>query len=169
MKRCISIASMTIHYADSLVEVHRIVVGPIDNNVFIVRDRHSGDALLIDAANEHDKLLEMCKRLGVDRVVQTHGHWDHIQAVEAVRDAGLTVAVSPQDASMLPSYDLLLEDDSVIEVGSLRVRTIATPGHTPGSVCFSVEGIPLLFSGDTLFSGGPGNTSFAGGDFTTII
>ncbi|MHB8264251.1 MAG: MBL fold metallo-hydrolase [Acidimicrobiales bacterium] len=160
---------MTIHYADSLVEVHRIVVGPIDNNVFIVRDRQTGDALLIDAANEHDKLLEMCKQLGVGNVVETHGHWDHIQAVEAVRDAGLMVAVSPQDASMLPSYDLLLEDDSVIEVGSLRVHTIATPGHTPGSICFSVEGTPLLFTGDTLFPAGPGNTSFAGGDFTAII
>ena len=70
---------------------------------------------------------------------------------------------------MLPSYDLLLEDDTVIEVGDLRLRTIATPGHTPGSMCFAVEGTPLLFSGDTLFPGGPGNTKFPGGDFPTII
>ena len=70
---------------------------------------------------------------------------------------------------MLPSYDLLLEDDTVIEVGDMRLRTIATPGHTPGSMCFSVEGTPLLFSGDTLFPGGPGNTKFEGGDFPTII
>ena len=70
---------------------------------------------------------------------------------------------------MLPSYDLLLEDDAVLEVGRLRIRTIATPGHTPGSMCFAVEGTPLLLSGDTLFPGGPGNTSFEGGDFPTII
>ena len=70
---------------------------------------------------------------------------------------------------MLPSYDLLLEDDAVLEVGRLRIRTIATPGHTPGSMCFFVEGTPLLLSGDTLFPGGPGNTSFEGGDFPTII
>ena len=73
------------------------------------------------------------------------------------------------DAGMLPSYDLLLEDESVLEVGRLRIRTIATPGHTPGSMCFAVEGTPLLFSGDTLFPGGPGNTTFEGADFATII
>ncbi len=70
---------------------------------------------------------------------------------------------------MLPSYDLILEDETVIEVGRLRIRTIATPGHTPGSMCFAVEDTPLLLSGDTLFPGGPGNTAFEGGDFPTII
>jgi glyoxylase-like metal-dependent hydrolase (beta-lactamase superfamily II) len=69
----------------------------------------------------------------------------------------------------LESYDDLIEDDSIIEVGNLRVRTILNPGHTPGSMSFLVEGKPLLFSGDTLFPGGPGNTSFEGGDFTTIL
>ena len=57
----------------------------------------------------------------------------------------------------------------MIEVGDLRLRTIHTPGHTAGSMCFKVEGKPLLFSGDTLFPGGPGNTKLEGGDFTTII
>jgi glyoxylase-like metal-dependent hydrolase (beta-lactamase superfamily II) len=57
----------------------------------------------------------------------------------------------------------------VIEVGDLRLRTIHNPGHTPGSMSFLVEGKPLLFSGDTLFPGGPGNTSLEGGDFPTII
>ena len=70
---------------------------------------------------------------------------------------------------MLPSYDDILEDESVIEVGRLRIDTIATPGHTPGSMCFRVEGTPLLFSGDTLFPGGPGNTKLEGGDFATIM
>ena len=103
------------------------------------------------------------------QVVETHGHWDHIQAVEAVRDAGIDVAVTQADAGMLPSYDQILEDESVVTVGRLRVPTIATPGHTPGSMCFAVEGTPLLFSGDTLFPGGPGNTSFEDADFATII
>ena len=70
---------------------------------------------------------------------------------------------------MLPSYDQILEDDAVVVVGRLRLRTIHTPGHTPGSMCFLVEGSPVLFSGDTLFPGGPGNTTFPGGDFPTII
>jgi glyoxylase-like metal-dependent hydrolase (beta-lactamase superfamily II) len=156
-------------WEDATCEVHRTVVGPMDNNVYVVRCRRSGDAVLVDAANEHDALLDLCRRLGVRQVVETHGHWDHIQAVPAVREAGFEVAVTQADAGMLPSYDLLLDDDAVLEVGRLRVRTIATPGHTPGSMCFAVEGTPLLLSGDTLFPGGPGNTSFPGGDFATIV
>lgn len=152
-----------------MLEVHRVVVGPIDNNVHVVRCKQSGEALLVDAANEHELLLELCSRLGVRKVVETHGHWDHVQAVAQVRDAGYEVAVAAADAAMLPSYDMVIEDDDVIEVGRLRVRAIATPGHTPGSVCFHVEGTPLLFSGDTLFPGGPGATRIPGGDFASII
>lgn len=154
---------------DAATEVHQIVVGPMDNNVYVVRCRRTGDAVLIDAANEHEALLDICQRLSVQRVVETHGHWDHIQAVPAVREAGISVSVTQADAGMLPSYDLILEDDELFTMGDLRIRTLATPGHTPGSICFAVEGTPLLFSGDTLFPGGPGNTSFEGGDFPTII
>ena len=161
--------AMTLLLSDTGYEVHAVVVGPMDNNVFIVRCTETGDAVLIDAANEHERLLELCAALGVRRVIETHGHWDHIQAVPAVRDAGYEVGVTAADAGMLPSYDDILEDDSVIEVGRLRLSTIATPGHTPGSMCFQLEGSPLLFSGDTLFPGGPGNTSYEGGDFPTII
>ncbi|MGD0985152.1 MAG: MBL fold metallo-hydrolase [Acidimicrobiales bacterium] len=158
-----------MHYEDEQVEIHKVVVGPFDNNVFVVRCRASGDALLVDAANEHEQLLELCWRLGVRRVVETHGHWDHIQAVPQLRDAGYEVAVRAEDAAMLPSYDLLLDDDDVLEVGRLRLRTIHTPGHTPGSMCFLIQGSPVLLSGDTLFPGGPGNTATDLGDFPTII
>jgi glyoxylase-like metal-dependent hydrolase (beta-lactamase superfamily II) len=158
-----------MHLETSEAEIHRVVVGPMDNNVFILRCKQTGEAVLIDAANEHEKLLELCERLGVKKVLETHGHWDHIQAVPAVRDAGYDVGVTAEDASMLPSYDFVLEDGVVIPVGRLQLRTIFTPGHTPGSMCFKLEGAPVLFSGDTLFPGGPGNTSFAGGDFPTII
>jgi glyoxylase-like metal-dependent hydrolase (beta-lactamase superfamily II) len=105
----------------------------------------------------------------VTSVLETHGHWDHIGAVEQVRDAGIGVWVRSEDAGMLPSYDHLLEDDTVHAVGDLRLRTVHTPGHTPGSICFSLENTPMLFTGDTLFPGGPGNTTFEGGDFATII
>ena len=151
------------------IEIHEVVVGPVDNNVFILRCTETGDAVLLDAANEHDLLLELCRKLGVRRVLETHGHWDHIQAVPALRDAGYSVGVTAADAAMLPSYDEVLDDDSVIEVGRLKLHTIATPGHTPGSMCFLVEGHPVVFSGDTLFPGGPGNTTFEGGDFPTIL
>jgi glyoxylase-like metal-dependent hydrolase (beta-lactamase superfamily II) len=158
-----------LHYDDSQAEIHKLVVGPMDNNVFVLRCKETGDAVLIDAANEHEKLLELCQRLNVRRILETHGHWDHIQAVPAVRDAGYEVGVTAEDSSMLPSYDFVLEDESVIEVGRLRLHTIFNPGHTPGSMSFQLEGSPVVFSGDTLFPGGPGNTKFAGGDFPTII
>ncbi|MGQ0830718.1 MAG: MBL fold metallo-hydrolase [Microthrixaceae bacterium] len=151
------------------IEIHEVVVGPVDNNVFVLRCTETGDAVLLDAANEHERLLELCEHLGVRRVLETHGHWDHIQAVPQLRDAGYSVGVTAADAAMLPSYDEVLDDESVIDVGRLRLHTIATPGHTPGSMCFLVEGHPVLFSGDTLFPGGPGNTSYEGGDFPTII
>ena len=159
----------TLHHADTDLEIHKVVVGPVDNNVFVLRCRHTGDAVLIDAANEHDLLLELARDLGVRRVLETHGHWDHIQAVPELRDAGYDVAVTAEDAAMLTSYDSTIDDEDVIEVGRLRLHAIHTPGHTPGSVCFTIEGTPVLFSGDTLFPGGPGNTSFEGGDFPTIM
>ncbi len=158
-----------MHYNDGQIEIHKLVVGPVDNNVFVMRCKATGDAVLLDAANEHEKLLELCQRLNVRRVLETHGHWDHIQAVPQLRDAGYSVGITAEDAAMLPSYDEVIEDDSVIQIGDVRLHTIHTPGHTPGSMSFLVEGSPVLFSGDTLFPGGPGNTTFPGGDFDTII
>ena len=157
-----------MHYSDDQIEIHKLVVVPYDNNVFVMRCVATGDAVLLDAANEHEKLLELCQRLNVRKVLETHGHWDHIQAVPQVRDAGYEVGVTAEDAKMLPSYDFVIEDDSVIQVGNVRLHTIHTPGHTPGSMCFLVEGSPVLFSGDTLFPGGPGATKFEGSSFPTI-
>ena len=157
------------HYESSRVRIDKYVVGPFENNVFIVRCTSTGDAVLFDAANEHELLLEVARAANVRRVLTTHGHWDHIQAVTQMRDAGIDVAVSPDDAADLPGYDLLIHDEDVQEVGDLRIRAIHTPGHTPGSVCFLIDGEPVLLSGDTLFPGGPGNTKLPRADFPTII
>ena len=161
----------TLHWADGRLEIHRVVVGPYANNVFVLRCRETGAAVLIDAANEHEQLLALCQGLGVRRVLETHGHWDHIQAVPAMREAGYEVGVMSADAAMLKDvgYDVFIDDAEIIEVGRLRLHAIHNPGHTPGSVSFLVEGAPLVFSGDTLFPGGPGNTKSEGGNFATII
>lgn len=161
-------AGPTLHYRDSHAEIHRVVVGDLENNVFVVRCRDTGDAVLIDAANEHEQLLELSRSLGVREVVETHGHWDHIGAVTEMRDAGYSVHVTSEDAHMLPSYDQLIDDEQVFEIGKLRLRSIKTPGHTPGSISFELVGSPVLFSGDTLFPGGPGTCEY-GGHFPTII
>lgn len=165
------IPSTTLHWSNADVEVHRVVVGDYDNNVFVIRCRRTGESVLIDAANEHGLLLELCRRLGVRRVLETHGHFDHIGAVAQIRDAGYEVAVTSQDAPMLRDvgYDVFLDDAEVIEFGRLRLDAIHNPGHTPGSISFALAGTPLLFTGDTLFPGGPGATQFDGGDFPAII
>jgi glyoxylase-like metal-dependent hydrolase (beta-lactamase superfamily II) len=161
----------TLHYFDNNLEIHKVVVGPYANNVFVLRCKHTGDAVLIDAADEHDLLLELCKATGVRRVLETHGHHDHIQAIPAMREAGYEVAVADADAGMLKDvgYDVFIEDTQIIEVGKIRIEAIHNPGHTPGSVSFKVIDAPVLFSGDTLFPGGPGATHFPGSSFEQII
>lgn len=157
------------HYETTDVRIDKYVVGPFENNVFVIRDKGAGEALLIDAANEHELLIEVSRATGVRRVLTTHGHWDHIQAVTAVRNAGIEVGIAEADAAMLPSYDFTIPDDDVVTVGTLRLRSIHTPGHTPGSTCFLLEGHPVLLSGDTLFPGGAGNTHTEGASFDQII
>lgn len=151
------------------VEIYKTVVGPIDNNVYVIRCSDVGESILIDAANEPQLLLGIADELKVNTIVETHGHWDHIGAVEQLRNAGYSVGVSIDDATMLPSYDYLIDDEAELTVGNLTIKAIKTPGHTPGSTCFSIVGHNILFSGDTLFPGGPGATHFEGGDFAAIV
>ena len=164
-------STTTLHWVNADVAVHKVVVGPYENNVFVVRCRRTGDAVLIDAANEHERLLELCQALGVRRVLETHGHWDHIQAVPAIREAGYEVAVTQLDAPKLKDvgYDVFLDDARSSRSATCASTPSSTPGHTAGSISFHVRGTPLLFTGDTLFPGGPGNTKFEDGDFPTII
>jgi glyoxylase-like metal-dependent hydrolase (beta-lactamase superfamily II) len=157
------------HFEYGRVRVDKLVVGPFENNVFIVRCKGTGDAVLVDAANEHQQLIDISRVTGVRRVLTTHGHWDHIQAVEAMRDAGIDVGISAGDAEMMPAYDFVIPDDERYAVGDLRMRAIHTPGHTKGSTSFLLEDEPLIFSGDTLFPGGPGNTSTPGASFDQIL
>ena len=160
---------MPLHYQDARVEITKVVVGPMVNNVFVVRCVETGRSVLVDAADEPEVLLPLCQDLGVGDVLTTHGHGDHIQAVPAVRRAGHRVGVAQGDAEMLPAYDFEIADHDVIEVGRLRVRALHTPGHTSGSTCFTMDGAPVLLSGDTLLPRGPGSTRGNPTHFATII
>ncbi len=160
---------MPVHYEDAQVQITKVVVGPMVNNVYFVRCVETGEAVMVDAADEPQVLLPLCDELAVGDVLTTHGHGDHIQAVPAVRAAGHRVGVAEGDAHMLPAHDFEIADDEIIEVGRLRLHALHTPGHTAGSTCFTIEGSPVLFSGDTLFPGGPGNTRRNPVHFATII
>lgn len=145
------------------------VVSAMQNNVYIIQCNRTKRAILIDAASEGPDLVALAQHLGVTQVLQTHNHWDHIGAIEDVRTAGIPVAVREPDRLGLAGYDRLIQDGDVIEEGNVRLTAIATPGHTPGSTCYALEGTNLLFTGDTLFRDGPGATHFPGGDLQAIL
>ena len=90
------------HYEDTEARIDKLTVGPFENNVFILRSKGTGAATLLDAANEHDLLLEVSRATGVRRVLTTHGHWDHIQAVEAVRTC-CTCRTTPDGSTAAPT------------------------------------------------------------------
>ena len=145
------------------VRIEKLIVGPFENNVFVVRCKGTGEAVIIDAANEHELLLEVSRATGVRRVLTTHGHWDHIQAVTAMRDAGIDVGIAAEDAD--DAARLRLRDPRRRRDHRRRPRASApstTRATRPGSTSFLLEGHPIVFSGDTLFPGGAGNTTLPG-------
>ena len=149
--------------------LNSFAVEPYDNNVYILSDPSSKEALLIDAANNVDRILAELKGLSLSHILTTHGHPDHVQAVAAVRRAtGALFTCHPGDAGMMPiAPDVEARDGDRFRFGAYELQAIHTPGHTPGSLCFLIE--DRLFTGDTLFPGGPGNTSGPGASFPTII
>lgn len=152
------------------VEVRKLSVGPYDNNVYLLTDRQSGRALLIDAANNADRILTEIEGVEIAAILTTHGHADHWQALDKVADAtGAPTYVHPKDAGMVPRVaDYSAEDGQRIAFGAAEVTLIHTPGHTPGSTCVLL-GDRHLFSGDTLFPGGPGNTFGSAAAFRQIM
>jgi glyoxylase-like metal-dependent hydrolase (beta-lactamase superfamily II) len=154
--------------------IRKVSVGPMDNNAYLLRCTDTGAQLLIDAANDADTLLALSGDAGLSTVVTTHQHWDHIQALEAVVAAtdAETVA-SPDDAPALPvRTSVLVSDGDQISVGAVPLRIITLVGHTPGSIAVLYEpsdGAPHLFTGDSLFPGGPGNTQGDPERFTSLM
>ena len=151
--------SRLVKVGSSTVEVRKFSVGPMDNNAYILRDTDSHEAVLIDAANEAPRILEELEGVTVVGIFTTHGHGDHWQALAAVADAtGAPTWLHPADADMVPrGANHHLNDGDVMRFGSVEARLIHAPGHTPGSTSLLL-GDDHLFTGDTLFPGGPGNT-----------
>ena len=146
--------------------VTKVAVGPVDNNAYLLRCSQTGDALLIDAANEAPRLLELIGDTPLSSIVTTHRHWDHWQALAEVQAAtGAVVIAHPDDAEALPvtPTSMVRGGDKVV-VGATSLSVIHLRGHTPGSIalCYDAGGelaqTPHLFTGDSLFPGGPGNT-----------
>ena len=144
--------------------VTKLSVGPMDNNTYLLVCKDTGDAVLIDAANDGDRIIGL---LGADGglrvVVTTHSHGDHWQALaDVVARTGAKVSAGTADADGLPvPVDVRLEHGDTVPVGTCGLQVIALRGHTPGSVALlytDPKGHPHLFTGDSLFPGGPGRT-----------
>ena len=148
-------------------EVYGLVVGPLDNNVLVIRDLDTDHAIIVDAADDAEAIADAVDGLHVGAIMTTHGHWDHHQAAPALSASlGVPLLLHPDDAAITDlAADPLTPGRHV--VGSTVATVVHTPGHTPGSVCILLDGVAL--TGDTLFPGGPGATRFDHSDFDRII
>lgn len=152
------------------VQIRKFSVGPMDNNAYLlVQD---DQALLIDAANDADRILQEVYDSGatVGTIMTTHGHQDHWQALgDVAKGTGAEVVFHQADAKMIPiDADHHVADGDALRFGDASIRLIHNPGHTPGSTSIFL-GEAHLFSGDTLFPGGPGNTFGDGRAFSKIM
>ena len=145
------------------LRVTKVSVGTFDNNVYVLRCTATGTTVVVDGADEPERLLAEVGDGTLDAIVQTHGHWDHVRAIAAVRSAtGAALLCHEGDAEMMPEPPTgLVADGDVLRVGEASLRAIHLAGHTPGGLALLYEGDPErphLFTGDSLFPGGPGNT-----------
>ena len=145
-------------------------IGPYENNIFVVSDDASGEAFVIDAGYEPERVAEAATGLNVREILITHGHTDHHEHVADLKAQlhRARVGIGIDDAALLSvEPDDLIVDQQALNFGEHVLRAIHTPGHTPGSTCFLVG--THLFTGDTLFPGGPGNTQRDALRFERII
>jgi glyoxylase-like metal-dependent hydrolase (beta-lactamase superfamily II) len=156
----------TLYEAGNL-RISRLIVGSLDNNVYVVSS--AAQAIIIDAAAEPDRILAAVDGLEVTTVLTTHGHHDHVGAVDVVTEK-LKLPFRMHEAdSGIAGLDpqTPIHDGDEFLFGESSIRALHTPGHTPGSTSFLI-GIHL-FTGDTLFPGGPGATRFPYSSFDTIM
>ncbi|HEY7144279.1 MAG TPA: MBL fold metallo-hydrolase [Streptosporangiaceae bacterium] len=146
----------------------------VDNNVWLVGDDH--EVIVIDAAHDPDAILAAVGDRRLAAIVSTHGHNDHVNAApRTAQRSGAPVLLHPADQVLwrmiypdqAPDGDLGHEE--VIEIAATPLRVLHTPGHSPGSVCLYAPSLRAVFSGDTLFHGGPGATGRSYSDYPTIM
>ena len=165
------------------VGVEFLVMGPIENNVYLIDD--GAAVFVVDPTCDARRIVSELGERAPEAIVLTHAHWDHVGAAAELReltgartiasavDAPLITGERPLDPSHRPfspcPIDQVVEDGDEVEIGATKWKVIHTPGHTPGSMCLFCdsagrEGAPVLVAGDTLFAGTHGRTDFVGGD-----
>ena len=165
--------------------IRQIEVGNFSIFSYLIGDEHARECLFIDPSGDHDLLLREARahELSVKYIANTHSHIDHTMGNrEMVRRTGAKIVIHEADAAGLlgtsrdilemfgaelpPPADILVSDGGLIQVGSVALQVIHTPGHTPGGMCLYIEG--MVFTGDTLFVGSVGRTDFPGGSYAEL-
>jgi len=155
--------------------LRKLAVGPMDNNAYLLVDRSTGEGLLVDAANEAGRLQQLLGDTPLATVVTTHRHGDHWQALREVVDrTGARTVAHELDAPELPvPVTETVGHGDTVTVGSSGLTVVHLRGHTPGSIALAYtdpqDGVVHLFTGDSLFPGGPGNTERDPQRFTSLM
>lgn len=170
------------------LELLTCVLGPVSTNCYLAVNQETRELFLVDPADKPEKIFQRIQEAKgkPTAILLTHGHFDHVMAVEAVREKyGIPVFACRQESGMLEDpkvnmtghygkpfsikADSLLEDLEVFEAAGFSIQMLHTPGHTPGSCCYYLKDEDVLFSGDTLFYGSVGRTDFPGGSTAQIV
>lgn len=170
------------------LDLQKCILGMVYTNCYFLKNKETGELLLIDPAASPEKISEKIEEMQAKPagILLTHGHYDHILAVEDIRKKyGIKVYACSEEQKMLldPSVnmsgffgegcsvrpDVLLKDLDVFTAAGFSIQMIHTPGHTVGSCCYYIEEEGVLFSGDTLFYGSVGRTDFPGGSTAEIV
>lgn len=167
------------------MHVKQEVFDPIENNCYLITDENTNESALIDCSEFNEKMRALIGDTELKYILLTHGHFDHIGGVKAVKEQyGCQVAISAEDAPMLSDSlrslalfsggrqekvqaDILLKDGDTLSLGNITVKVLSTPGHTKGGLCFIAE--DCLFTGDTLFRESCGRTDFPGGSSKELL
>jgi len=171
------------------MKIRTLIVGPIETNCYIVYCPRTKEGVVIDPGDEGEKIVDAINNLGIKikYVINTHGHHDHIKANKDVKQAtGAEILIHASDATMLTdssknlshymgeivselAADKELNDGDVINFGTISLKVLHTPGHTPGCISLLSTTEKICFTGDTLFNGSVGRTDLPGGNYKTLM